>query len=963
MLKSSIHYIAGILLVLLLPVGGFAESKAKSPVAFERFAGRDRPLYTHPQLAAFRNLKKSAVSGISIRAQDPDSGIVIYKTDSSTKRSLASSLAKQGLSEVPVYVSANGHWVAPTDTLIVQFRKDASSSEIDAFLTAHGGTMVRARRNHPNQFVVKIADPAAAMNTALEWYDSDLVEWAQANCLREAEPRFLPNDTYFFAQWHLHNTNQNGSVLHRDVGAVRAWDITRGSTNVVVAVLDDGIELNHPDLAANIFTNANDPVNGVDDDSNGFVDDVHGWDFWDGDNDPSPATADNNHGTATTGLVIAPADNGLGVAGMANRCRLLPVRVYSDTSKDIDWADSVEYAAQFADVLSISYFIDPLPASYDAIRYAVTSGRGGKGCVICTAYGNDGVLRRYMADLAAAPEVLGVSGTSNYDKRSWFGDYGPSLSMVGPAGGGNIAMITTDRMGTNGYDKTLDYTLHDLQGTSFSCPLAAGAAALIISEHPDWSGLKVRRQIEATCDKIDAEAFPYNSRGWNPQYGYGRLNVWAALTTTPATWDTFEPDNTAATAKPIEDGEQQYRSLSTGVDADWVSFTITNTADIQLTVVGATNAGLELYNAALSRIATNNSGYPSYCYLIATNLSATTYYARVFSPPGVAISNYSLHFGIQNFRDGYEPDDVLTNAKPIAPREMQYHTLYPGTEDDCVAFTLPRGADVKIWTMGEIGGDTTISLRDSGGTIIATNDDGYYNAPYSYISNFLSPATYYVQVNEYWSTALPSYQILIETYDIDDYETNNTPATATPIASGDRLPCSIYPSGDEDWFTFTVSNRANVLLLTDTQNPFWLGDTTLTLLNSNMDIIVFNDDGNNLSSDGYGYSAIYWGNLTSGTYFVKVVGYGTDPDYYLSLDIYGAETVITNITLDTNGVRVAWPGDASFNYRIDMVTNLSQGVVSNLPWTAITNLEGRVGENRWTDPGTTSARWYRVVAP
>ena len=499
-------------------------------------------------------------------------------------------------------------------------------------------------------------------------------------------------------------------------------------------------------------------------------------------------------------------------------------------------------------------------------------------------------------------------------------------------------------MGLNGYDPT-DYTLNFLEGTSMSCPLAAGVAALIISEHPTWSGLAVRRQIESTCDKIDAEA-------WNEQYGYGRLNAWAALTTTPSPWDPYESDSTAATAKPIEDGELQYRSLSTGTDKDWVSFSITNISDFQLTVVGTTNAGLELYNSTLTLIATNSFGWPSYCYLIATNQPATTYYARVLSPSGVAISNYGLHFAILNLKDGYEPDDVLANAKPITPLTMQYHTLNPGSEDDWVTFTLPRSAGVKIWTMGEIGGDTEIWLKDSGGTTLAHNADGNYNAPYSYISNFLGAGTYYVQVEEYWMEALPSYQLLLEVYDIDNYETNNTPAAATPIASGQRLPCTIYPSGDEDWFTYTVPNRANALLLTDTPNRFWGGDTTLTLYNSNLVQLAQNDDGND-----YSYSAIFTTNLTAGIYYAKVEGWGgsIDPDYYLSLDIYNSEAQLTAIQSATNGIGIAWSGDASFDYQVD--------VFSNNTWGAATNLEGRVGVNCWTDPEIRSTRWYRVVAP
>ena len=955
-LFHKLLHLAVTLALLFVPASSFSGPNSKSPVvACERIAGENRPLYAHPNLAAFRNPRSGALpaeGGMSIRVRDPESGIVVYQVASAEKAALKAALGKRGFSEIPAYATPDGRWVVPTDQLVVQFRREATQAEVDAFLAARGGKIVRSRRNHHNQFVVEIADPAFAMKTAADWYSSDLVEWAQANCLRESKPRFMPNDAHFSQQWYLHNTNQSGSVLNRDLCAERAWDITRGNTNVIVAVLDDGFELTHPDLAANVFSNSAELVDTLDNDGNGYTNDYWGWDFWHDDNDPSPVHTNDAHGMATAGLILAAADNGLGVAGVANLCKLLPVRVYSDdVVKDINWADAVEYAAELADVLSISYFIEPAALNHDALRYAVTSGRGGKGCVVCAALGNDGVYRRYMADLATAPEVLSVSGNSNYDKRSWFGDYGPSLRLVGPAGGGNIGISSTDRTGADGYDPT-DYCLDVLEGTSFSCPLAAGVAALVISEHPTWSGLAVRRQIEATCDKIDAEAFPYNSAGWNDRYGFGRLNARAALATPPAPWDPYETDNTAGTAHAIEDGEMQYRSLNTGADADWVSFSLATNSDIQLTVVGTTNAGMELYNSAETLIATNTSGSPSYCYLVVSNQSAGTYYARVFSPPSVAIPNYGLHFGILNFKDSYEGDNARANAKSIAPRQMQYRTLYPGTDDDWVTFTLPRAADIDIWTMGEIEGDTVLVLRNASQQLIATNDDGYYNAPYSHIAETLLAGTYYIHVTEYYSAALPSYQLVLEVYDIDNYETNNAPAQATPIASGGRLSCTLHPSGDEDWFIFSVSNRANALLLTDSQNPYWGGDTIITLFDSNLVELAQNDEGNN-----YSYSAIFITNLAAGVYYAKVEGWSgsTDPDYYFALDIYSSEAELTSVQQDTNGIGIAWTGDASFDYRVE--------VASNLVWNVVTNLEGHIGENRWTDPGTTTSRWYRVVTP
>jgi len=910
------------------------KQKNRTVVAFERIATGMRPLYKHPSTMAFRQpLGAREPAHVASEAQTAKYGISIYRAPEgqSARAAFTAQMVEDGYEELPCLTPGTDQWIVPTDLLIVQFARSAAPADIQTFLRATGATIVRERVHHKNQYVVRVPDARASLEIAYAWNSDPLVIWAQANCFRQAEPRMTPNDTLFYAQWHLLNTNQNGSLIHRDVSATRAWNISTGSTNVVIAVLDDGFDTNHVDLAANCLTN--------------------GWDFVDDDSDVSPAGG-ANHGMFVAGVCSAVTSNGIGVAGLAVQCKLLPIRVYEDGVVDIDWADSIEYAADRADVLNISYLVDPAPVNVAAIRYAVTSGRGGRGCVIAGAHGNVGVFRRYINDAVTSAEILSVSGTSNYDRRSYFGDYGPSLRLVGCAGGGNIAIITLDR--SNRYNTV------NAQGTSFSCPLATGIAALLISENPQWSGLEVRRQIESTCDKVDAGAYPYNARGWNSTYGFGRLNAWEALTADPAPWDPYEPDNTSVNAAPIEDGELQYRSLQTGADEDWVRLTVTNTFDLQLTVVGTTNAGLELYDSSVALIATNTSGWPSYCYLLSNSLPGSTYYARVYSPPGVAISNYGLHMAVLNLLDVHEPDNVRTNARTIEPWRMHYHTLYPSSDVDYVTFTLDTNATARFWTMGELGGDTLLWLHNSNGTEIGSADDGVPNSYYSYMETNLTPAQYYLRVQDFSNAPLASYQILYELYAHDTYEPNNTYTQATPIASGQRMHGSLFPTNDLDWFVFSISNRANVLVLTDTINPYWYADSELTLYNSNVVEIAYNNNGNNLGLAGWGYSAIFKTNLAAGTYYIKAANYWedglpafSDPDYYVALDVFSAEAEMTEIGRSTAGVDIEWSGDAAFSYRVE------RGSDTN--WSAVTNLDGRVYRNYWSDPDATNSTWYRVM--
>ena len=124
----------------------------------------------------------------------------------------------------------------------------------------------------------------------------------------------LPNDPRFGDLWGLHNTGQAGGTADADIDASEAWDITTGSSGVVVGIIDTGIEYTHEDLAANIWTNTGEvPGNGLDDDGNGYVDDVYGIDAYNGDSDPMD---DNNHGTHVAGTIGAVGNNGVGVAGV-----------------------------------------------------------------------------------------------------------------------------------------------------------------------------------------------------------------------------------------------------------------------------------------------------------------------------------------------------------------------------------------------------------------------------------------------------------------------------------------------------------------------------------------------------------------------------------------------------------------------------------------------------------------------
>ncbi|MDP6682860.1 MAG: S8 family serine peptidase [Desulfobacterales bacterium] len=181
-----------------------------------------------------------------------------------------------------------------------------------------------------------------------------------------AEPNYyyhldiIPNDTHFGLFWGMHNTGQNVNGTtgtdNKDIDAPEAWDITTGADRVVVAVIDSGVDGSHPDLSANLLTNSGEiPGNGLDDDGNGYVDDIRGWNFADKDNNPAD---DNGHGTHVTGIIAAVGNNGIGVAGVAWNAKIMALKSFRADGSGLtsDAIPAIAYANLMgADVINNSW--------------------------------------------------------------------------------------------------------------------------------------------------------------------------------------------------------------------------------------------------------------------------------------------------------------------------------------------------------------------------------------------------------------------------------------------------------------------------------------------------------------------------------------------------------------------------------------------------------------------------------
>jgi thermitase len=340
-------------------------------------------------------------------------------------------------------------------------------------------------------------------------------------------PDVTPNDALFNNQWgHLNNGTfpHSPAVSGHDIKSVEGWDITTGSSSVVVCILDSGAKLDHPDLAGRIWQNPKELVpNTRDDDSNGKIDDINGWDFVNKDNDP---TDDHGHGTNVAGIVGATGNNNIGYAGMDWKCKLMIVKVLDNINSGLssNIESGIYYAVDNgAKVINISVVFTANPTGVEAaVNYAWN-----KGCIVVASMGNDNSVKTYYP--AGYANVIAVGSINPNGKRSvpfsWSAasgsNYGSNIDVCAPG-----AYIFGLKFNSN-----TDYGSY-WAGTSQAAPHVAGLASLMLARNPKLTPAQIKDFIQKGCD--DQTGDPLEDKvGFDNYYGWGRINVKKSLALVP----------------------------------------------------------------------------------------------------------------------------------------------------------------------------------------------------------------------------------------------------------------------------------------------------------------------------------------------------------------------------------------------------------------------------------------------
>ncbi len=352
------------------------------------------------------------------------------------------------------------------------------------------------------------------------------VEYAQPDYLMYAD--FVPNDPLYAQVYPL------GIVK-----AEQAWDIQKGDSTVVIAVIDTGVDWDHPDLAAAIWNNKNEiPNNGIDDDANGFIDDIRGWDFVN--IGPGAAagedsiTEDNNpmdfngHGTHVAGIAAGVTNNGVGISSLGGGCKIMPIRIGWHTASGQGTGYTSSMAKGFvysanngASVANLSFGSDAVAA--EGARYAFKNG-----VVVCHSAGNSNT--DVAGAVGALPEALSIAATNSVDGKASYSTFNKSVDISAPGGdfsSGNLkgflsTVVTPSSLYTSAYV--------EFQGTSMAAPFVAALAGLIKSKNKSWTPAQIMFQITGTADNIEGNLIA----GHKGKMGAGRINALRALSETPS---------------------------------------------------------------------------------------------------------------------------------------------------------------------------------------------------------------------------------------------------------------------------------------------------------------------------------------------------------------------------------------------------------------------------------------------
>jgi len=512
----------------------------------------------------------------------------------------------------PFYTLANGSDMGVSDEILIRFLPEVNSIAQKKLHNKLKTRIIKTTKIYQKLIVEKGSD---AVEIANQYYESGLVEFAQPNFISYPTiSQITPNDTYFNNQITCNNTGQTFTDGHSgtadaDIDASEAWEITRGCSDVIVAVLDEGVTSNHPDLPNTRQIRLN------------------GSNFTDGNaDDPSP-TGDMNHGNACAGVIAATMNNNQGIAGIAPNCQIMPIRIFDSNPllglTPDEMADAIEFAVDNgADILSNSWGYGSSdqnlhPVIVTAINYAINNNR-----VVIFAAGNNADHNNNDDGYVSFPananisNLITVGASDRNDNQANYSPTGSLIDVVAPSNrsmpwldiaGETYEMWSIDIPDSAGYNSWhstdlnppavgevlpstgtnhLAYTAR-FGGTSHSCPVVAGVAALLLSVDPSLTPQEVFNILTSTANDVGGYTY---SNGRCNEMGHGRVNAEAAILEVIDQFTVTGPNVVCYSTNPLNASDFTASNSPTCSTIDWTTSSNLEVVDGDNTLTATINA-------------------------------------------------------------------------------------------------------------------------------------------------------------------------------------------------------------------------------------------------------------------------------------------------------------------------------------------------------------------------------------
>ncbi len=675
--------------------------------------------------------------------------------------------------------SPYGREIVP-DQLLVKLRQDVALPNSGSFHKDMGAEVLTRFSNLPGVALVRI-EPEGSLEATIEAYKrSGIVEALSYNYIRRAS--VIPNDALFGAslQWGLENKGELGGIEDADIDAPEAWDTKTDASDVVVAVIDTGVRYTHEDLAANMWVNADEiPGNGIDDDGNTFIDDIHGINSIVDSGDPMD---DQGHGTHVAGILGAVGNNGIGLTGTAWNVKIMALKFLDaeGVGRDSDAIECINYAiSEGSRVINNSWGAE----GYNPVLEQAIQDANEAGVFFVAASGNESNDNDANPSYPASyevPNVISVTATDKSDSFASFANFGEnSVDLAAPGVGVYSTYVGSDE----------DYRA--LSGTSMAAPYVSGTLALLLSHFPDEPLSSIQTRLYASSDTLASLARRCRTGG--------RLNLARALLPDlPAPINDRFENATSISGSPAisssfnasassEAGEPTHVTNASGRSV-WWNWIPENTGLTEISTIGSDfHTGLAVYWGSsldsLTLVASDvdEASSPSGSSLSFQAEMGESYFIAVDGIDSET-GNISLTIGQGATNDDFAASDILSGINIRATssngsatsedNEPNHAPLAPASRSVWWEWTAPSSTDITVSTSASNSFDTVLSVY-TGNSIdslvqVASDDDSGPGWTSELTFSSVKDTTYRIAVDG-WNGSFGDIVLTLTTGENDDF--------------------------------------------------------------------------------------------------------------------------------------------------------------------------------------------------